>query len=197
VIAAIDIEEVVVSRDNSADPHVREIARDASHWGFDGRPYMWESIGADPSSVEIIVVAYLDQVPAGWAWGKRQLAEITPDARYSGIERLEEGTAGTWFLQYFGVRPDLRRKGVGRRLFDHVEQVGAANGADGVSVIVPLPDEPGPRPTEPWPYGIGYPGRYDTVPFLEGLGYSVRGSATHLFSLGYPVTNLLMIKEFA
>lgn len=193
----IDIEEVVISRSSAADPQVRAVAGDASMWGFDGRPDMWESIGGDPSSVEIIVVAYLDQVAAGWAWGKKQLAQINPNPEYSGIEQLEEGTAGTWFLQYFGVRRDQRRKGVGGRLFDRVEQVGAANGARGVSVIVPLPDTPGPRPTEPWPYGIGYPGRYDTVPFLEGRGYTGRGRATHLFGLGYPVTNQLMIKEFA
>lgn len=194
----IDIEEVQLPREGTPS---RDFIRDVMgllDFGFDGRPDMWKPIGGDFDTPEIMIVAKVELKPVGLAWGQKQVREIPDTSDHRDIDKLELLTANTWFLKHISVLPNSRRIGVGARLVDAAEAVAARTSATGVSVIFPLPEVPNPGPNPPVRgYATDHPLRRDTAAFFERRGYSDRGRVSHLYSLGIPVTNQLMIKEFA
>lgn len=195
----IDIEELQLPHQGNWSRDVRDRVIGALDYGFDGRPDMWRAIGGKPGSPQIMVIAKLEDEPAGWAWGQKQAEEIPEALAQQPIHQLELPTVGTWFLKHVSVWPNKRRMGVGSALMDAAEAVAARHAVRGISVIVPLPDPPDPGPNPPVRgYSTGpNPLRQDTVGFFERRGYVVQAKVSHYYSLGVPVTNQLMIKEFA
>ncbi|MDB5588480.1 MAG: GCN5-related N-acetyltransferase [Devosia sp.] len=95
---------------------------------------------------------------------------------FGGIYQLEVIASGSWLIRCLGADRDWKNQGVERQLLEFAEGLADAAGATGLSVV----------------FGRV---RTDFVPFFEGEGFSVLAERDGLYSLGLPVTWVLMARE--
>ena len=79
---------------------------------------------------------------AGMVLGYRQPDAMDPGDTstihevFRALAELEAAAPGSWYVNIFGVFPEYRGRGLGRRLLRHAEDLAAATGTSRMSLIV-------------------------------------------------------------